>query len=234
MAGSRSYDFLVAVETSTTPTATTPTVDADIVNKGYADDIYARRFSWWDSTATVAAVRAIAVADRAHGQLLFCQALSKIFYFDSASVAVDDGTTIIEPTVGTGAWLQMPGVAIGSEYAAIVSSPASSISTHTTISSAITAVSAGSRILVQQGTYTETVTINKQLYIEGAGYMTVISGNVSVTSASDFSKVENFKITGTVTLNVGAEGNVFRDCALDSLVSWIDNDGSNYFEGMEF
>lgn len=108
----RDYQFVVGPETSTLPTATDPVADADIVSKGYADDIYARRFSWYDSRPTVQNVRDISVADRADGQVVWCDALTKFFFFDSASAAADDGTTVLAPSVGTGRWLQVPAAGV--------------------------------------------------------------------------------------------------------------------------
>lgn len=195
----------------------------------------ADRDSWYDTQANPTAVKAIDAIERVHGQVVFVQSLQKLFWFDSASSASGDDVTVITPTSGTGRWLQTAAAAVSNKYAAVVANPAiSGFSTHTTISSAITAVSAGAVILVTAGTYTETVTINKQLTIEGVGYASIVSGNVSVTSVSDFSTVTGLKITGTVTLDSGATGNRFTECYLDTLASWVDNDGSNFFDGVEF
>lgn len=101
----REYQFVTGIETSTIPDPGTPVAANSTISLGYADDTYARFDSWQDSKATVAAVKAIAAADRYDNQVVFIEELGAFFYFDAASSATGDDTTVIQPTVGTGRWL---------------------------------------------------------------------------------------------------------------------------------
>ena len=127
------------------------------------------------------------------------------------------------------------------EYDAIVSSPAvAGFSTHTTISAAIGAVTAGSRILVLRGTYTENLSINKNLVIEGCGRGSLISGNIAFTAAAQNCIIEKLKFTGTLTFANGSTGNEVVQCKVpnawsDTESNFVDNNNgvTNYIEIME-
>lgn len=123
------------------------------------------------------------------------------------------------------------------EYDAIVASPAiAGLSTHLTITAAIAAVTAGARILVLRGTFTENVTVNKNLYIEGSGRGTVISGNITFSSASQNSLMEKLKFTGNITFSSGAIGNVVDNVYVLSTMVYTDSnavDEQNFFQAME-
>lgn len=77
--------------------------------------------------------------------------------------------------------------------------------TYATIASAISGVSAGTSILLLPETFTENVTINKNLNITGSGYGTVINGTVTF-SASEIT-LQLCKITGNITFSSSAVGN---------------------------
>lgn len=123
------------------------------------------------------------------------------------------------------------------EYDAIVANPAiSGFSTHLTLTTAISAVTAGARILVMRGTFTENVTIDKNLMIEGCGRGSVISGNIIFSSASQNSLLEKIKFTGNLTFNSGATGNIIDNVYVLSTMTYTDNnttDGQNYLLAME-
>lgn len=220
----RDFNFIVGPETSTLPTATAPSAATDFITLSYANTNYARRASWYDMQATVASVKAIVSADRADGQIIWVDALTKFFYFDAASSATGDDVTVITPTAGTGRWLQVVAAAAGSEYTAVVANPAiTGFSTHTTITAAIAAVSAGAQILVTAGTYSESVSVDKQLRIKGVGRASIISGNLTFTSASDYSRVSDLKVTGNLTFNSGSVGNIVDDCFVLSTMVYTDS-----------
>jgi hypothetical protein len=188
----------------------------------------ADRDSWYDTQADVASVKALDTTERQHGQTLFVQSLTKLFYFDSASATAGDDVTVIAPTSGTGRWLQMPAPASANQYAAIVANPAiAGFSTHTTIGDAITAASAGDKILVTQGTYAENVSVSKQLDLEGLGYTTVINGTVTFTNASDKSIMRGFRIQNNITFDSGADQIMLLESHVDSSVTITDNGDGN-------
>lgn len=114
MASTRSYDFIVGPETSTAPTAGTPTTDNDTLSKGYADDTYAKLIYWGDAVADTTALKAVAAADRSDKQSRVKDDDKSIWVFDSSSSATEDGTTVIQPTTGTGRWLAASGSSGGS------------------------------------------------------------------------------------------------------------------------
>lgn len=105
----RAYDFLQSFTTSTSPVPGTPSNDNDVVNKGYADDTYARRASFYDKSANNAAIKAIASADRSDGQITLNMASDSFYRFNSASTATDDADTVLAPDSGTGRWLKISG-----------------------------------------------------------------------------------------------------------------------------
>lgn len=107
MAQDREFKFIVGVETSTLPAVTAPTVDDDLMTKGYADGQYAELDSWYDSVADVTAAKAIAAADRADRQVLFVKGAASLYYFDSSSVAAGDDDLVLAPDAGTGRWLKI-------------------------------------------------------------------------------------------------------------------------------
>lgn len=107
MAQDREFKFVVGVETSTLPSATTPTVDDDLVTKGYADGQYAELASWQDSSADIATVKAIAAADRSDRMSVFIKSKAAYYYFDSGSAATGDDDLVLVPDVGTGRWLKI-------------------------------------------------------------------------------------------------------------------------------
>ena len=100
----------------------------------------------------------------------------------------------------------------------LVVAPASSLadigkfSTHTSIQSAINAASSGGKILILNGTYTEPVTINKKITLEGQGHNTLINGTLTVTSAGAYTAIQKLKVTQNITIQASANNIYMRDC----------------------
>ena len=78
--------------------------------------------------------------------------------------------------------------------------------THSTISGAITAASAGDSIFITDGTYTETITVSKKLFIVGKGHATILNGTVTFQTAADYSLMKCVKIANNITFDAGATG----------------------------
>lgn len=112
--GVRDYNFIVGPETSTLPTATTPSASTDTMTKGYADTTYAQRNAWYDKQASVTAIKGISSSDRFNGQIVFNYGTSVFYKFDSASSATGDDDLVLTPTSGTGRWLKVAGSSSGS------------------------------------------------------------------------------------------------------------------------
>lgn len=113
MASTRSYDFVTGPQTSTAPTPGTPTTDNDFLSKGYADDTYAKLQYWGDPVADTTALKAVGTADRFDQQVRLKDDNQTLWKFDSGSSATEDGTTVIQPTSGTGRWLIASGTGGG-------------------------------------------------------------------------------------------------------------------------
>lgn len=99
----RQFDFVVGVETSTQPSADTPTTDDDLVTKGYADGNYTQGS---EPVADITALKAVAAADRKDGDLRYVLAESALYYFSSSSAATADEISIVDPDAGSGQWLR--------------------------------------------------------------------------------------------------------------------------------
>jgi len=112
MGAIRQFDFVSGPETATLPSAGTPTLADDLITLGFADGRYAALSSWFDSQQTIAAVKAISVADRSNNQTLYLDDLSAYFAFDSASGAANDDVDVLEPDTGTGRWIRRADVTV--------------------------------------------------------------------------------------------------------------------------
>jgi len=105
----RAYRVLGGIQTSEILDPATPTDPSDTLNKEYADATYAKLAFHGDAVADTAALKAIAEADRSDKQLRLKEDTGNLWRFDSASSATEDGTTIIQPTTGSGRWLVASG-----------------------------------------------------------------------------------------------------------------------------
>lgn len=122
MGGIRVVDIVVGYETSVQPTSVTPSVDADVVTKGYADDTYTPYASVGANVADINALKAVAAADRYDEQLRFVNGLDLFYQFDADSTATPDDDLVVQPTVGTGRWLKIESGAGGSAGASNIES----------------------------------------------------------------------------------------------------------------
>jgi len=116
-------------------------------------------------------------------------------------------------------------------YDAVVGSAgevSSGVATHSSLTSAIAAVSAGASIFILDGTFTETISIDKQLYIVGKGKASILDGTVTFTSGSDQSTVKDLRITEDITFDSGADGNFLIDCFQATSKTVTDNGDNNF------
>lgn len=97
---------------------------------------------------------------------------------------------------------------INTVYEAVVGSTAqvaSGVANFSSLQSAINAVVPGGKIVVLQGTYTENITINKEICIHGKGRSSILNGTVSFGSSSTGSMLKYMKILDNVTINNSAQ-----------------------------
>ena len=80
------------------------------------------------------------------------------------------------------------------------------------IGDAISAASAGDKIILLSGTYNESFTVNKQLNIEGTGRATIING--TVTLDADGTKIQDLYINGQIDVTATT-----KDCILMTI--WL-------------
>lgn len=90
------------------------------------------------------------------------------------------------------------------------------------IQAAINAAASGDRILLLPSTYSENVTVNKSLSLEGVGIATALSGNLSVSGS--YCQIMGIKVTGNFGTVAGANYNYIR-CWVSGTVT--DLGGSN-------
>lgn len=105
--------------------------------------------------------------------------------------------------------------------------------THSSLTSAIAAASAGNTIYILEGTYSESPTVSKQLYIFGAGYGSYISGAITFSSGSVNSYLSNIRTSTSITLNSGANTNAIDNVWLDANQTFVDNGTGNLLQGMQ-
>jgi len=103
----------------------------------------------------------------------------------------------------------------------------SGVADFSSLQGAVNAASAGQKILVLNGTYTENVTMDKKLAIEGQGHSTVIDGNLTINSNSDFSLIRSLKISGNLTISSGANGIFIKECWVASSSTVSDSGSGN-------
>lgn len=109
----------------------------------------------------------------------------------------------------------------------------SGAATHSTWAGAIAAASAGDSIKVLKGAWTENVSVNKALTIEGSGPGSVLTGSVTFTSAADESLLTKIRLTDNITLDSGADMIRVSDVWLASGKTFIDNGTGNYVDGFQ-
>ncbi len=119
-----------------------------------------------------------------------------------------------------GVWSDLSGPSASSQFNIVVGSSTDVTSGDAQYSSIITALASsvtGDRILILPSYVgTENISITKQLSIAGLGRASVISGTVTFTSAADYSRLTNIKVTDNITLNAGADGVICDDLWLAS------------------
>lgn len=106
---------------------------------------------------------------------------------DGSPVALQKINTIYEAVVGNAAQV------------------ASGIATYSSIQAAINSVAAGAKITLLQGTFTENITVTKEVCIHGKGRGSVINGTVNFTMAATGSMLKFARIMDDVTIELSAQ-----------------------------
>ena len=86
------------------------------------------------------------------------------------------------------------------------------VANYSSINTAIQSSSPGYNILVLNGTYTETVTVDRQVVLFGKGFSTVISGGLIFSGSAANAMASRFNIVGNLTFNSGSIGNYVETC----------------------
>jgi hypothetical protein len=105
---------------------------------------------------------------------------------------------------------------------------ASGQATQTSLTAALAATPANGKILVLNYTSTETVNISQSVVIEGRGYASEISGNITFASGSSYSVMKNLKINGDVVFNSGTTAIFFVENWLTTGMTVTDGGTANY------
>ena len=101
------------------------------------------------------------------------------------------------------------------------------VANYDSIQDAHDASPAGGKIHLLRRTFTENITISKEIYIEGQGHGSVLDGTLDLSAGSDFSTIKQMRITDDITIAVGADGNFIRECWLASGKSLTDSGSGN-------
>ena len=99
--------------------------------------------------------------------------------------------------------------------------------THSSIQSAIDSVAAGGKVFILEGTYVESLTINKEVFLEGKGHNSSITGTVTITPSSSYSLIKYVRFNGNLILNSGSTANFIRECWIGSTYSVTDSGSAN-------
>lgn len=164
------------------------------------------------------------------GKPAFGNAGRTIYITDLSSIAFDTGS----------AWSVIGGAATSARVNAVwtwvVGSTAqvtSGAATHDTWAGAIAAASAGDTIRVLAGAWTENVSISKQLWIEGSGYGSNLTGSITFTSGASRSFLKGVRASNNITLNSGCNLTKIENAWLASGKTFIDNGTANLVEGFQ-
>lgn len=86
------------------------------------------------------------------------------------------------------------------------------VAQYSSINTAIQSSSTGYNILVLNGTYNETVLVDRQVVLLGKGFSTVINGGLTFGATTNNAAVSKFHIIGNLTFNSGSIGNYVETC----------------------
>lgn len=219
--------------------------DAEERNARVTAEDFARSFTSGGFTETIATLSALSTAGLSTGYTMFVGGFAAVgdqgggyFYYDSASVANDNGGTIVLPASGIGRWLRIYSGAINIKWFGAVgngvANDTQAIQDAIDASCPVFAASnnTGGSVYVPSGDYLVTSTINLTnsrtvgslirdgLKFFGDGFRSRILGQTGAGSAimevtgSQFLRVEGIKLT---TENVGAGKStigVFSGCSV--------------------
>lgn len=163
-------------------------------------------------------------------------------YTDAGKPAAGNAGRVIWTTdltrlqVDTGSGWSPITSATGAMWDAVIGSAgqvSAGTATHSTWASAIAAVSAGDTIQVLEGSWTETVSIDKQLNIVGNGYGSYVDGTITFTNAADRAHLSNIRCSSDITLNSGADLISVDNVWLASGKSFVDNGTGNLLQAFQ-
>lgn len=106
------------------------------------------------------------------------------------------------------------------------------IATHSTLSAAITATAANGTIKLLQGAWTENITVSKTLNIVGSGRNSVITGNLTISSAN-YCNIRDLQFTGNISTTGTSTGNCVQNVFIGSSSTFSDtntvSDNGNFY-----
>lgn len=100
----REFTFTVGPETSELPSIGAPSDPDDLISQAYADLRYTQGSA---AVADVAALKAMAEAERRDGDLVLIKDANNLYRFDSASAAAGDDNFVLVPDAGSGRWIRV-------------------------------------------------------------------------------------------------------------------------------
>lgn len=101
----REYEFVVGPETSTIPTAGTPTNDDDVLTKAWSESRFVGGKVAVANIAALKAIPASGTTGRRDNDLIYVDTALAVYRFDSGSSDTGDDDIIVEPDSGSGRWI---------------------------------------------------------------------------------------------------------------------------------
>lgn len=119
----------------------------------------------------------------------------------------------------------------GAIYTAIVGSSlqvAAGIAQYTSIQTAQNALSSGDSMYILPGTYTENVTINKQLTISGGGKASNLNGTLTLDTGASYCLIRGIRMAQNIVFNALTVGNMLEQSFIATGKTITDNGTANY------
>ena len=114
----REFDFVKGPETTSNPTPGDPATDIDPVSRFFANNNYVPGSP---SVADLAALSAVAEADRANGHVRLVVGQNALYRFNSAASDAEDSPFIIEPDAGSGRWFMVDAKPQNADFPTVIS-----------------------------------------------------------------------------------------------------------------